>query len=115
LLQRLEHLLSLLYCNIGLRVINCDEGSICPYLIAGFQHDIVELICILECDCSPDAEATYDVFPEKLLDCCEAYVGDRLHLDPLDEILNCYDGESVAALSWGQWAYYVYSPSLERS
>jgi hypothetical protein len=31
-----------------------------------------------------------------------------------NEILSCYDRKSIIALSWGQWAYYVYAPSLER-
>jgi hypothetical protein len=45
------------------------------------------------CDCAQDAEAADDVLQEKILDCCGAYVDDRLCLNPLSEILDCYDGE----------------------
>jgi hypothetical protein len=41
-----------------------------------------------------------DVLPEEFLDCCGAYVGDWLRLDPLGEILNCNDSKGVVALSW---------------
>jgi hypothetical protein len=79
------------------------------YLIAEFlKYDVVELFYVVNYDCSWEAKATNDVLPEKLLDSCVAYVGDRLRLNPLGEILNCYDGKSIVALSWGQWAYYVY-------
>jgi hypothetical protein len=57
---------------------------------------------------------TDNVLQEKFLDYHGAYVRDSLHLNPFSEILECYDCKSVVALSWGQWAYYVYGPSLER-
>jgi hypothetical protein len=64
------------------------------------EHVIVKLLGIVDGDFSRNTKMIDDVLPEKILNGSGAYVGDRLHLNPLCEILNCYDGEGVVALSW---------------
>jgi hypothetical protein len=64
------------------------------------EHVIIELLGVVYCDFSQNVEATDDVLPEEFLDCRRAYVGDRLCLDPLGEILNRYNGEGIVALSY---------------
>jgi hypothetical protein len=63
------------------------------------EHVIVKLLGIVKGDFSQNTEAVDNVLPEKLLDCGGAYVGHWLFLDPLCEILGCYNGEGVIALS----------------
>jgi hypothetical protein len=65
------------------------------------EHIIVKQLSIVNCDFSQNAEAAYDVLPKKLLDCCRPYIGDRLRLNPLGKILDCYNDEGVIALSYG--------------
>jgi hypothetical protein len=74
---------------------------------------IVKLFCIVNYTFPLCPVLTYDVLPEKLLDCCRGYVVERLRIDSFSEVLNYHDGICVFALSCGQWTYYVSSPSLE--
>jgi hypothetical protein len=94
-------------------VVHTSKAFLHPYLIAIFlEHDIVELFCIFNCDFSWSTKVIDDVLPEKLLDFHGDYVHDKLHLNLFGEVVHCYDGGGIITLSWGQWAYYVYAPSL---
>jgi hypothetical protein len=64
------------------------------------KHVIVELLGIVNNDFSWDTIAIDDVLPKKIIHGCGAYVCNRLHLNPFYEILNCYNGKGVVALSW---------------
>jgi hypothetical protein len=90
-----------LYCTIRLRVVDWGKGYLRSYLMAEIlEHVIVKLFGIVEYDFSWDTETAGNVLSKKLLNCRGAYVGDRLRLNPLGKILDCYNGEGVIASSW---------------
>jgi hypothetical protein len=95
------HGIGSLHCVVGLWVVHKGECYLHPNLmIKILKHVIIKLIGIVDGDFSWNTEVADDVLPEKILDGHRAYVGDRLRLNPLCEILDCYNGEGVIALSW---------------
>jgi hypothetical protein len=64
------------------------------------KHIIVKLFGIVDCDFSQDIEMADDVLVEKLLNCRGFDIGNWFRLNPLDKILDCYDGDGVIALRW---------------
>jgi hypothetical protein len=95
-------------------MVDRSEGDLCSDLmIEILEHVIVKLLGIINGDFSWDTIVVDDLFPEKFFDGCGAYVCDRLCHDPLCEIFNCDNGESVVALSWSLLADYVNAPSLK--
>jgi hypothetical protein len=64
------------------------------------KHIIVKLFGIVDYDFSQDIEMIDDVLVEKLLNCRGFDIGIWLCLNPLDKILDCYDGDGVIALRW---------------
>jgi hypothetical protein len=65
-------------------MIEWDEGYLHPNLMAEIlEHVIIKLLGVVNCDFSRNTKVTNDVLLEKLLNGREAYVGDRLCLNPL--------------------------------
>jgi hypothetical protein len=69
-------------------------------MIKILEHIIVELLGVVHCDVLGDTVAADDTLSEEFLDGCGAYVCNGLCLDPFCEILHCYYGEGIVALSW---------------
>jgi hypothetical protein len=79
-----------------LRVVyrcECDLRS--DLLIEILEHCTIEVICVVDCNVPGTAVAIVDILPEELFACFGAYVCDRLHLDPLCEVLDCHHDDSV--------------------
>jgi hypothetical protein len=63
------------------------------------EHVIVKLFGVIDGDCSCNTEAADNVLPDKFLDGHSTYVGHQLCLNPLCEILDCYNGKGLTVLS----------------
>jgi hypothetical protein len=81
-------------------VVNGCKCDIRSNLVAKIlEHCTVKILCIIDCDVSGDPVSADNVLPEEFLDCCGAYICERLHFYPFHEVFNCHHNEGVIALS----------------
>jgi hypothetical protein len=64
----------------------CDLHS--NLLIEIPEHCTIKVLYVIDSNVSRNTVATDDILPEDHFDCRRAYVYDRLHLDPLCEVLD---------------------------
>jgi hypothetical protein len=62
------------------------------------EHATVKVLGVVDCDLLRKSIAANNVLPEKFMYGCRGHIGDRIHLDPLDEIFYRYYVESVIFL-----------------
>jgi hypothetical protein len=75
------------------------EGDLGADLAKFLEHVVIKLFNIVDCDVSGNAITTNDALSEKFVNGCGAYNCNRPHLNPFCEILHCYYGTGVVALS----------------
>jgi hypothetical protein len=87
------------HCAIGLEMVYRCEGHLHSDLVTKvIEQGIVKVFCIIDGNVAQDAITTDDVLSEKLFDSYRAYICDRLHLNPLCEVLRSHNGEGVISL-----------------
>jgi hypothetical protein len=75
------------------------KGDLHPDLVTEIlKHGTIEILGIVDGDLLRDSVATYDVLPEKFLDCGGGYISYRLRFNPFGEVLHCDNGEGVISL-----------------
>jgi hypothetical protein len=79
-------------------IYGCEGDLYSDLLTEILEHCTIKVLCIVYSDLSGNTIAANDILPEELLDGCEAYICDGLHLHPLREVLDYHNGKRVIAL-----------------
>jgi hypothetical protein len=102
-----------LNCSIGLWVVYRCEGDLRPNPMAEIpEHSTIKILGVVDGDLLLNSVATDDVLSEEFLTGGGCYVGNRLHFNPLGEVLHCDNSKSIVSLCWCKFTNDVDTPSL---
>jgi hypothetical protein len=91
----------MLNCSVGLRVVYECEGDLHPNsMVEILEHSAIKILAIADRDLLWNSVATDDVLLEEFFNGGGCYVGNRLHFNPLGEVLHCNYSESIVSLCW---------------
>jgi hypothetical protein len=101
--------------TVGLWMVDGSKTELCFDHVTVFSEILaIKLLSVINCELSRDTESTNDLLLEEFSDCGGSDGGDGSSLNPLGEILKCYNCEHVTALSHGQWSNNVHAPMLQQ-